>query len=62
MDLLTAAAGGYHMKEDVHRRLCYPGQLALTLPRGGFGGEDLVDPVLKRGPIYRKPPPEDENP
>jgi hypothetical protein len=53
MLLLQAVAGGYYMHEEVRRALGYPGQEALTLSRGGFGGEDLIDPVLARGPIYR---------
>ena len=47
-------AGGYYMHDQVRRLLGYAGQEALTLSRGGFGGEDLIDPMLARGPIYRE--------
>ena len=53
--LLEAAAGGYYMSAEVRRLIGYPGQEALTLSRGGFGGEDLVEAVMARGPIHRVP-------
>jgi len=51
--LLQAVAGGYYMHDEVRQLLGYAGQEALTLSRGGFGGEDLIDPMLKRRPTYR---------
>ena len=51
--LLQAVAGGYYMHDEVRRLLGYTGQEALTLSRGGFGGEDLLDPMLERRPTYR---------
>lgn len=53
--LLQAVLGAYYMHPEVKRRLGYAGQQALTLPRGGFGGEDLIEAVLEQPPRYRDP-------
>ncbi len=53
MLLLQAVADGYYMHDEVRRLVDYAGQEALTLSRGGFDGEDLIDPMLERGPTYR---------
>jgi hypothetical protein len=53
--LLVAAAAAYYLCERVRDCIGYPGQEALTLERGGFGGEDLLDAMLERAPFYRDP-------
>lgn len=53
--LLQAVLGAYYMHPEVKRRLGYHGQQALTLPRGGFGCEELLELVLSQPPRYRGP-------
>ncbi|MEZ5924300.1 MAG: hypothetical protein R3D57_07925 [Hyphomicrobiaceae bacterium] len=53
--LLHAILGAYYMHPEVKRRLGYHGQQALTLPRGGFGGEELIEQLLSQPPRYRDP-------
>ena len=53
--LLVAAAGAYYLCQRVRDSIGYPGQEALSLDRGGFGGEDLLDPMLERAPFFRDP-------
>lgn len=53
--LLQAVLGAYYMHPEVKRCLGYQGQQAQTLPRGGFGGEDLIEPLLGQRPRYRDP-------
>lgn len=53
--LLQAVLGAYYMHPEVKRRLGYHGQQALTLPRGGFGGEELIEQVMSSPPRYRRP-------
>ena len=53
--LLQVVIGAYTLDPEVRRRLRYDGQQALTLPRGGFGGEDLLLTPLEGPPRYRDP-------
>ena len=53
--LLQAVLGAYYMHPEVKRRLGYQGQQALTLPRGGFGGEELLEQVMNMPPRFRDP-------
>jgi hypothetical protein len=52
--LTTAVAGGYFLSADVRERLGYPGQQAKKL-EDDFD-EDLLKPVIDRGPIFRPTP------
>lgn len=52
--LLQAVLGAYYMHPEVKRRLGYHGQQAMTLPRGGFGGEELVEQVMSSPPRFRR--------
>lgn len=58
--LLTALAGAYYLDREVRRRLGYPGQEALVVDAYSdlevYIEEGLLNPVLERGPIYRRPP------
>jgi hypothetical protein len=47
--------GAYTLDPAVKRRLRYDGQRALTLPRGGFGGEDLLLLMMESSPRFRDP-------
>lgn len=49
--ILVCAA--YYLHPEVRRILNYPGQRALTLPRGGFGQEDLVIEMMSESKRYR---------
>ncbi|MFO1171362.1 MAG: hypothetical protein U1E49_10385 [Hyphomicrobiaceae bacterium] len=53
--LLQAVLGAYYMHPEVKRRLGYHGQQAVTLPRGGFGGEELIESMMSQSPRYRNP-------
>ena len=53
--LLQAVVGAYYLDHEVKRRLGYRGQQALTLPRGGFGAEDLVLAQMERPARYLDP-------
>lgn len=53
--LQQAVLGAYYMHPEVKRRLGYHGQQALTLPRGGFGGEELIESMMSQSPRYRNP-------
>jgi hypothetical protein len=53
--LISAAAGGYYMSGEVREQLGYAGQRAL--PTDATPDEpivQLVNPVVERGPIYRR--------
>lgn len=52
--LLLAAAGAYLLDPRVRDLLGYHGQEAETLPRGGFGGEELLEALIERGPRWRE--------
>jgi hypothetical protein len=52
--LTTAVAGGYFLSPDVRERLGYPGQQAKRL-EDDFD-QDLLQPVIDRGPIFRPTP------
>jgi hypothetical protein len=52
--LLLAAGGAYLLDERVRDLLGYHGQEAEALPRGGFGGEELLEAVIDRGPRWRE--------
>ena len=49
--ILVCAA--YYLHPEVRRLLNYPGQQALTLPRGGFGQEELVIEMMSGPKRYR---------
>lgn len=57
----SAIAGAYFMNPEVRAILGYPGPAPLRKePKPGeadyFLRDGILDPVLKRGPIYRQPP------
>ncbi len=52
--LLTVVAGAYYAHPDVRAALHYSGQQAQSLPRDGFGAEELVIEMMQQPPIYRK--------
>jgi hypothetical protein len=56
--LLLAVVGGYYTDKDVRDRLGYPGQQAKTIYSWQYPvylEEGLIEPVLRRGPIWRDP-------
>lgn len=53
--LLQAVLGAYYMHPGIKQRLGYYGQQAQSLPRGGFGGEELLEEMLAQPPRYRDP-------
>lgn len=54
--LLQVVAGAYYLQPEVRRLIGYPGQEAQTLPRDGFGGEELLVAVMQSPPRYRQAP------
>lgn len=57
--LVTAVAGGYYTNRDVRKRLGYDGQQPIEVRPEiipNYVEEGLIDPVLERGPIYRRIP------
>ena len=61
--LLMTVVGGYYTHPDVRKRLAYDGQQPVEVRPEiipNYVEEGLIDPVLERGPIYRRiPEPED---
>ena len=56
--LLLTVTGGYYIDRDVRRRLGYDGQQPVEVRPEiipNYVEEGLVEPLLERGPIYRKP-------
>lgn len=53
--LRTLVCGAYYLHPKAKAALGYPGQQALSLPRGGFGGEDLVMKMMEQPKRYRNP-------
>jgi hypothetical protein len=56
--LTLVVAAGYYMSPEVRARLGYPGQVGRQIaPDEYFRLVDsgVLDPVIKRGPIYREP-------
>ncbi len=51
--LRTLVCGAYYLHPDVRRALAYTGQQALTLSRGGFGGEELVIKMMEQAKRFR---------
>lgn len=51
--LMQVVVGAYCMEPRVRDALGYSGQQALTLDRGGFGGEDLLLAMMDSPPRYR---------
>ncbi len=49
-------AGAYYLDQDVKRRLSYDGQQPQSLPRAGFGGEDLLETMMAAPKRYRLAP------
>ena len=57
--LLMAIVGGYYTHPDVRKRLAYDGQQPVEVRPEiipNYVDEGLIDPVLERGPIYRRIP------
>jgi hypothetical protein len=52
--LLVAVAGAYYMNAGVRRLIGYPGQEARPLEDSFDVAEDLLEPLFRRGPIYRR--------
>jgi len=52
--LFQAVAGAYYLSPEVRRRIGYPGQEALTLPRDGIGVEDLLEGLLDAPKTFRR--------
>lgn len=55
---LTIVAG-YYTDDDVRRQIGYPGQVAKPVDARAYPdyvAEGLLDPVIKRGAIWRDPP------
>lgn len=56
LDLLfVAVAGAYTLDPAVRSLLGYPGQGARTLPRAGFGAEELAAAMMEAPPRWRDP-------
>lgn len=53
--LLQAVLGAYYLHPEVKRRLGYYGQQAMTLPRGDFGGAELLEQMMSKPPRFRDP-------
>lgn len=53
--LMVAAGGAYTLDPSVRTLLGYPGQQAQTLPRAGFGAEDLFMDMADAPPRWRDP-------
>lgn len=53
--LMQVVAGAYYIDSHVRRLLGYDGQRALSLPRSGFGAEELLMVVMESPPRYRDP-------
>ena len=51
--VVTLVCAAYYLHPEVRRILNYPGQRALTLPRGGFGQEELVIEMMSGPKRYR---------
>ncbi len=51
--VVILVCGAYYLHPEVRRILKYPGQQALTLPRGGFGQEELVIEMMSGPKRYR---------
>ena len=52
-------SGAYYIHPEVHRRLGYPGQRqrpATEEEENDYMNDDLLKPVMDRGPIYRHAP------
>ena len=59
--LLLTVVGGYYIDRDVRRRLGYTGQVPVEVRPEiipNYVEEGLVEPLLARGPIYRRVPEE----
>ena len=54
--LVTALCGAYFLVDEVRQAIDYTGQQALTLDRGGFGGEELAVKQMELPKRYRDPP------
>ncbi|MDE0653271.1 MAG: hypothetical protein OXI26_06440 [bacterium] len=60
--LMVLVLGGYYISAEVRKLLHYAGQEALRIDVGelpAYIEEELIDEVIGRGPIYRRPPPDD---
>ncbi len=55
----VAASAAYYMHPEVHRLLGYPGQTARPAEpeeENDYMHDDLLQPVIDRGPVYREAP------
>lgn len=53
--LIQVILGAYCMNEEVWEKLGYSGQQAQTLPRAGFGAEDLALAMMGTPERFRRP-------
>lgn len=51
--LMVTVVGAYYMNRDVQASLGYHGQQAQSLPRDGFGAEELVMEMMEMPSRYR---------
>lgn len=51
--LKTFVCGAYYLHPAVKDALGYSGQQSISLPKGGFGGEELVIKMMKQPKRYR---------
>lgn len=61
--LLLAIVGGYYIHPDVRERLAYDGQVPVEVRPEiipAYVEEGLLDAVVRRGPIYRPVPDEED--
>jgi hypothetical protein len=56
--LIAIVCATYYAEDTVRDALGYHGQQALSLPRGGFGGEALLLEMMNEPKRYRAPPEE----
>ncbi len=53
--MLEIVLGAYYLSPDVRARLGYDGQQAQSLPRDGFGAEELAVAMMGSAPLWRDP-------
>lgn len=51
--VFQVVASAYYLDPAVKRLLSYDGQQAQSLPRGGFGGEELLEKMMSSPKRYR---------
>jgi hypothetical protein len=53
--MLELVLAAYYLSPDVRARLGYDGQQAQSLPRDGFGAEELALAMMDSPPLWRDP-------